>query len=107
METLDNEKYKNIYKAIEKYRIEEFKKKINEEEFDYEHLNIDNFYNASNNIVLFHLKRKDFEKSKICSNFHKNLCKPLFEQKKNNNNLLNIIGLIFNPNEYEKIQKDF
>ena len=100
---IDNENYKNIYEVMEKYRKERFKKQIQKDEIDIENLNIDNFYNVSYNLILSHLKRKDFEKSEIYDNFYKNVCKLLFGKDK----LSNIIQFFFNPKEYEKIQKDF
>ena len=103
LETLDNNNYENIYKTLEKYREDNFKKKIKKEEIIYENLNIDNFYNASYNLILSHLQRKDFEKSEIYYNFFKNICKPLYES----GNLSNLIQLFFNPKEYEKIKKEF
>ena len=103
VETLDNENYENIYKVIEKYKKENFKKQIQKDELDYEILNIDNFYIASYNSILSHLKRKEFEKSDVFDNFYKNICKPLFEKDK----LSNIIQLFYNPREYEKIKNDF
>ena len=102
METLDKENYENIYKIIEKYRKENYNKQIKKDEIDFENLNIDNFYIASYNLILSYLRRKDFEKSDIFTNFYKNVCKPLFE----NDKLSNVIQLLFNPREYEKI-KDF
>ena len=102
-ETLDNDNYENIYKAIEKYKKENFKEKIKKEKNDFDNLNIDNFYIASKNLILYHLKRNEFEKSNIYDNFYKNVCKPLFE----NDKVLNIIKLIFNPKEYQKIKNEY
>ena len=65
LETLDNNNYENIYKTLEKYREDNFKRKIKKEEINYYNLNFDNFYNASNILILSHLQRKDFEKSEI------------------------------------------
>ena len=107
METLDNENYEKIYKAIEKYKKDNFTKKIQKDEIDYENLIIDNFYIASNNLILSHLKWKDFEKSEIYDNFYKNICKPLFEKDKDKDKSFNLIQFLFNPKEYEKIEKEY
>ena len=107
LERLDNNDYEIIYKEIEKCRKESFKKIIKKEESN-EKFNIDNFYNASSNLILSYLKRKDFEKSEIYENFYKNVCKPLFENKNDEKSKLsNAIQFFFNPKKYEEIKKDF
>ena len=105
LETLDNDNYETIYKLIEKYSKDSFKKKITKDEID-EDINIDNFYNASNYLILSHLKRKDFEKSVIYENFYKNICNPLFEKDKKGK-LSIVIQFFFNFKKYEEIQKEF
>ena len=110
-ETLDNENYENVYKILEAYKKQDFKKKIKKEEIDpNDDLNIDNFYAAANNLVLINLKRKDFEKSDIYKNFYNNICKALFEQKEKEESderdkVFSLIKLLFDPKEYENIKK--
>ena len=101
-ETLDKENYEIIYNIIEKYKKDRFKNKITKSEVDYENLCIDNFYIASFNLILSNLIKNDFQKSKIYTNFYKNICEPLYEKNK----LSTIIQFFFNPEKYEEIKRE-
>ena len=101
-ETLDNNNYESIYKVLEKYKKENFNNEIHKEEID-DNLHIDNFYIAASNLILLRLKSKDFENSEIYDNFYKNVCKPLFGEKKNSN----LIEFLFNPKKYIEIKKEY
>ena len=101
-ETLDNNNYESVYKVLEKYKKDNFKNGIHKEEID-DNLHIDNFYIAASNLILLRLKSKDFETSEIYDNFYKNVCKPLFDEKKNSN----LIEFLFNPKKYIEIKKEY
>ena len=106
--TLKNENYKITYQIIEKYKEEEFKNSINKNDFDIEKMGIDNFYIASNNLVLSYLKCDNFKKSDIytnfCTNFYNNFCKNLFNE---NEKLLTAIQLFFDPKKYNLIKEKY
>ena len=111
-QTLDYDNYENIYKIIEKHIKENlcvkenFKKKIKKEEIDNDNLNIDNFYIASLNLILSHLKEKDFEQSDIYVDFYKNICEPVFDKNKKKK-LSDVIQFFFNPDKYKEIQRNY
>jgi len=99
-ETLDNDNYERIYKVLEKFKLNSYKE-IKKEEIG-DNLHIDNFYIAASNLLFLHLKN-DFETSEIFDNFYKNICEPLFGEKKNSS----IIKFLFNPQKYIEIKKEF
>jgi len=101
-ETLDNNNYESVYKVLEKYKKDNFNNEIQKEDID-DNLHIDNFYIAASNLILLRLKSKDFETSEIYDNFYKNVCKPLFDEKKNSN----LIEFLFNPKKYIEIKKEY
>ena len=92
----------SVYKKLEKYQKDNFENEINKEEFD-DNLDIDNFYIAASNLILLRLKEKDFETSEIFDNFYKNVCKPLFGQKKYSK----LLEFMFNPKKYIEIKKEY
>ena len=105
-ETLDNENYKYIYDTIEKYKQEGFKNKIKNEEISNGKFFIDNFYNASKNIILSNFKNEELEKSEISYNFYQNLCLPISEKTKNEK-LSIVIKFFFDPKKFKEIQKEY
>ena len=92
----------SLYKILEKYQKDNFKNEINKEEID-DNLDIDNFYIAASNLILLRLKEKDFDTSEIFDNFYKNICKPLFEQKKYSK----LLEFMFNPKKFIEIKKEY
>ena len=103
-ETLDKD-YDTFYNKLEDYRKDGFKKQIKKNEIieEEEESFIDNFYNASNILILSKLKKNDFETSdEMYDNFYNNICKPLFEGKEK---LFALLEFLFNPKKYEEIKK--
>ena len=103
-ETLDNENYDRIFEKLLDKKKGQFRNKIEKEEID-KNLHIDNFYIAASNLILLHLKSKEFEKSEIYINFYKNICKPLCENDKNKYSIL--IQFLFNPEKYTEIKEKY
>jgi hypothetical protein len=64
-------------------------------------LHIDNFYNAASNLILFRLKKVEFESSEIYNNFYKNIWEPLHDKVK----LSVLIQFLFNNEKYKNIKK--
>jgi len=101
-ETLDND-YDVFFSKIEKNKKNSYDKKIEKSDIVGEEESfIDNFINASINLILSKLKKKDFELSDEYENFFNNICKPLFE---GDEKLFKIIEFLFNPKKYEELQK--
>ena len=98
-ETLDNDNYEKIYKILENKKKEKFKTKIKREEIG-DNLHIDNFYSVATNLILLRLKREDFEKSDIYSNFYENICKPLYDKNKYSV----LIQCLFNQKKFIEIK---
>ena len=106
-ETLDNENYKNVYNVIESNKKEDFKNKIKKQEIiSSGKFFIDNFYNASKNIILSNLKNKELENSYIFDNFYQNICLPMLENNKMEK-LSIAIKILFDPKKYKEIQKEY
>ncbi len=101
-ETLDND-YDVFFSKIEKNKKNNYDKKIEKNDIVEERETfIDNFINASINLILSKLKKKDFELSDEYENFFNNICMPLFE---GDEKLFKIIDFLFNPKKYEELQK--
>ena len=101
-ETLDNENYERIYKILENKKKDKFKNKIKKVEIG-DNLNIDNFYIASSNLILFRLNRENFETSEFYIKFYENICQPLYE----NNKYFTLIQFLFNPKKYKEIKDKY
>jgi hypothetical protein len=102
--TLKKEEYEKGYKIIEKNKNDLFSEKISKDEFKIDIFGIDNFYVISKALVLSNLKRYDYEKSEIYSNFYKNICIPLFDTEKK---LAKAIQLFYDPNSYLVLRKKY
>ena len=77
-----------------------FKKKISKRNIDIEEIGIDNFYEASFNLILLDLIIENYS-SETNRNFYTNICKPLLNK---NNDLTKAIDLIYEPRKYEDIK---
>ena len=97
--TINNEKFDASYRAIEKSKKNKFNDKITKIQFNIEEFGIDNFYIASYNSTLSYLQT---ESSEINENFYKNICQPLFKEKKT---LLKALELFYEPQKIKEIIK--
>ena len=102
--TLKKKYYKESLKLIEKYKKEEFGKKINgffsSNCFNIEEFGIDNFYIASYNSTIANLQ---IETSDFNNNFYINICQPLFKEEKL---LLKAFELFYEKNKFSEIKKN-
>ena len=64
---------------------------------------IDLFYFSTSTLILFRLKQKQFIKHPIYQNFFDNVCTPLF---KKNDKIFSAIKILYEPEKYDKIQKE-
>ena len=104
---LINEKkqeYESFYKTLEKLKIENFENINIIDKINIEKLGIDAFYFYTCNLILSCLKYKDFEKSKIYSNFYNNVGVLLFKKK---NSFFPAFQFLYCPEKFEKIKKDY
>ena len=76
VKTLKNDEYDDLYKKLEKNKNNQFKKKLSKKDIDIEDIGIDNFYEASFNLILLDLKYENYS-SETNRNFYTNICKPL------------------------------
>ena len=112
-DTLDNDNYDHVYNILEDYKKQGFKEIIKMEEINKDgSLDIDNFFVASNKLILINLKRSVFEESDIYKNFYNNICIPLFGQKEKGEDYekdrkFSLIKLLFDPKEYKNIKKSY
>ena len=103
IKTINDDYYDEAKKVIEKYKKEDFKNPMKIKDFDLEDIGIDNFYAVSYNIALTNLQ---MDKSDHNKDFYKNICEILF-RKGNNQMLLKVIQLFYDPTTYKKIKEDF
>ena len=101
--TLKFEDYNNSYTKLEKYKKDQFKKKISSRDCDVKGYGIDNFYIISYNFILSDLKRNNYV-SDISGNFYNNVVKVLFSKS---SNLTKAIELFYDPKNYEEIKKNY
>ena len=102
LETLDTD-YDVFFSEIEKNNKISYDKKIEKNDIVEESETfIDNFINASIDLILSKLKKKGFELSDEYENFFNNICKPLFE---GDEKLLKVIEFLFNSKKYEELKK--
>ena len=66
-------------------------------------MHIDNFYVASSNLILLHLKGEEFKNSEIYLKFYENICKPLYDKNKYST----LIQTLFNPKIYVDIKERY
>jgi len=102
VKTLKNDEYDDSYKKLDKCKNDQFKKKLNNKDYDIEDIGIDNFYAASYNLILSDLKNESYS-SEINKNFYNNICMPLLTKK----NLLKAVELLYSPKKYEEIKKKY
>ena len=103
VKTLKNDDYDDLYKKLEKNKIDQFKKKLSKKDFDIEDIGIDNFYAASFNLILSDLKNENYS-SETNRNFYTNICKPLLTK---NNELSKATELFYDPRKYEEIKNKY
>jgi len=101
--TLKFEDYNNSYTKLEKYKKDQFKKKISSRDCDVKGYGIDNFYIISFNLILSDLKRNNYV-SDINNNFYNNVVKILFSKS---SNLTKAIELFYDPKNYEENKKNY
>ena len=110
-EIYDNGDYKTIYKKLTDYQKDNFENKITKEDLiGGDKLNFDNFFMASNNLILSQLKKNDFENDKMYINFYTNICEPLFKKdddESDTNRLLLLIKFIFENERYKEIKREY
>jgi len=108
---LDNDNYKNIYKKLDDYQKDGFKKEITKEDISSNgKYKFDDFYMAASNLILSKLKQKAFETDDIYINFYNNICEPLYKnekEKQDSNKLLTLIQFLFEKEKYLKIKKEY
>jgi hypothetical protein len=99
--TLKYEDFQSSNKKIEKYRKDQFKKKISTNDCDVKGYGIDNFYVISFNLILSDLKRDNFT-SEINNNFYNNVCKSLFGKT---SLITKAIELFYDPKNMKKLKR--
>ena len=87
---------------MEKYN-EKLFKDVDLEEFKMNKTDIDLFYFSTSTFILSRLKQKQFIKHPIYQNFFDNVCTPLF---KNDDKIFSAIKILYEPEKYDKIQKE-
>ena len=102
-----NPQYKDIYnefnQIFESNNQEKDFESVNLKDFKINDKNIDVFYFSTSIFILSKLKQKTFTKESIYKNFFKNVCIPFF---KNNDKIFTAIKLLYEPKKYEKIQEE-
>jgi len=101
IKTIKDGYFSDANTAIEKYKKDDFKKKIKSTDYDLNKYGIDNFYMASFNLIL---SNSQLKKKEINQNFFNYICKPLFE---NNKLLWKAIELFYNPKIFEVISDKY
>ena len=99
--TLKNDNYEDAKEVLQKYKKEDFKKKIKKNVFIIEDIGIDNFYIVSYNLALTNLQINNSDNN---NDFYDNICVPLFKEGENKL-LLKAIQLFYEPNTYNKIKE--
>ena len=103
------EGYQNVYKMIEKYKVDHFEKMVKKTDDlnIIEEYGLDNFYIVSYNIILINLQLVNCNNnSDIMKNFYNNVCMPIFG--KNKDKLLsNAIQLFYDINKYKSIKQSY
>ena len=98
----ENEKENEFIDIFQKYKQNEFNK-VNYRDFDIEKYGIDLFYFYTQNLIIVFLKYENLnESSNLLSNFYKNICLLLF-----NNKIERAIQLLYNPKILKNIISEY
>ena len=98
----DKEDYERFSQLLEQEKNNEFNNEKNEE-FNQNKIDIDIFYFSSSNMILSHLKQKEFLENPMYANFYKNVCIPMFKVKEK---ILNGIKMLYDPQKYKKLKNE-
>ena len=101
VKTLKENDYKYFDEEFKKYEKNKFDKLIKSKDYDIKKSGIDNFYMSSYNSILVNLLSNNTE---INENFYRNVCIPLFKEK---GNIKNSIELFYNPRKFSEIKKKY
>ena len=102
VKTIKNDYKEYSCQIMNKYEKEEFKNKVDTNDFNIKEWGIDNFYISSYNLILSHLSIEKY--NNINNNFYLNICEPLFND---NELLLKAVKFFYESEKFNEIKKAY